>query len=130
MQRQSTGIAPAELDYSAAPGRAVAADVRRLLAPGVRRVPAAQRPRRRRAGAGKRQRPAQRPAAAGGRRVRTIRARMRIARNGATVTPFPRAAAPRRPRQPSGIDEDRKIVGFGDDLPAFLARPPRIVARP
>ena len=50
--------------------------------------------------------------------------------NGANVTPFPRAGDPRRPRQPERRpDEDRKIIGFGDDLPAFLARPPRIVAR-
>ena len=51
--------------------------------------------------------------------------------NGATVTPFPRAAVPRLPRQPErNLDDDRKIVGFGDDLPAFLARAPRVVARP
>jgi hypothetical protein len=53
------------------------------------------------------------------------------AANGAKVTAFPRAAGPRRPapldRKP---EEDRKIVGFGDDLPAFLARPPRVVAGP
>jgi superfamily II DNA/RNA helicase len=53
------------------------------------------------------------------------------AANGASVTLFPRAAEPRRPRQPEHrLDEDRKVVGFGDDLPAFLARPPRVVARP
>ena len=47
------------------------------------------------------------------------------------VTSFPRtpvAHVPRRPeRQP---EPDRQVVGFGDHLPAFLARPPRIVARP
>jgi hypothetical protein len=32
-------------------------------------------------------------------------------------------------REPRRIDESR-IVGFGDDLPAFLARPPRISADP
>jgi hypothetical protein len=44
---------------------------------------------------------------------------------------FPRNPEPRRPR-PSERDSepDRKVVGFGDDLPAFLARAPRIVARP
>ena len=47
------------------------------------------------------------------------------------VMRFPRAPEPRRPRPPERtVDEDRKIVGFGDDLPAFLARPPRVVARP
>jgi superfamily II DNA/RNA helicase len=49
---------------------------------------------------------------------------------GSNVTPFPHAAA-RRPRQPQRTPEqDRQVVGFGDDLPAFLARAPRIVARP
>jgi superfamily II DNA/RNA helicase len=39
-------------------------------------------------------------------------------------------ASPSRSRQPKGAAEpDTKIVGFGDHLPAFLARPPRIVAR-
>ena len=52
-------------------------------------------------------------------------------RAGSNVTPFPRAAATRPPRQPERKpDQDRQVVGFGDDLPAFLARPPRIVARP
>jgi superfamily II DNA/RNA helicase len=34
------------------------------------------------------------------------------------------AAPPRQPAQP-----ERRVVGFGDDLPAFLARAPRIAAR-
>jgi superfamily II DNA/RNA helicase len=50
---------------------------------------------------------------------------------GAKVVPFPRAAANRSPRQAERKpDQDRQVVGFGDHLPAFLARPPRIVARP
>jgi len=45
------------------------------------------------------------------------------------VTPFPRAPAPRGNKQPKRAPEqDRPVVGFGDDLPAFLARPPRILA--
>jgi superfamily II DNA/RNA helicase len=36
----------------------------------------------------------------------------------------PSAAAPRHPEQP-----ERRVVGFGDDLPAFLARAPRVAAR-
>ena len=49
---------------------------------------------------------------------------------GSNVTPFPRAAEARRARQPeSRRPEDRKIVGFGDHLPAFLSRPPRVMAR-
>jgi superfamily II DNA/RNA helicase len=52
-------------------------------------------------------------------------------RAGSNVTPFRRAAAARPPRQPERQpDQDRQVVGFGDHLPAFLARPPRIVARP
>ena len=47
------------------------------------------------------------------------------------VTLFPRTAAARVPRRPERQPEpDRQVVGFGDHLPAFLARPPRIVARP
>jgi superfamily II DNA/RNA helicase len=47
------------------------------------------------------------------------------------VTSFPRAPVARVPRQPERQPEsDRQVVGFGDHLPAFLARPPRIVARP
>ncbi len=34
------------------------------------------------------------------------------------------AAPPRNPAQP-----ERRVVGFGDDLPAFLARAPRVAAR-
>jgi superfamily II DNA/RNA helicase len=47
------------------------------------------------------------------------------------VTSFPRAPVARVPRRPERQpDPDRQVVGFGDHLPAFLARPPRIVARP
>ncbi len=47
------------------------------------------------------------------------------------VTSFPRAPVTRVPRRPERQPEpDRQVVGFGDHLPAFLARPPRIVARP
>jgi len=44
------------------------------------------------------------------------------------VTLFPRAPVRRPPEQRS--EPNRQVVGFGDHLPAFLARPPRIVARP
>jgi superfamily II DNA/RNA helicase len=51
--------------------------------------------------------------------------------SGSNVRMFPRAAAARNPRQKEREPEqDREVVGFGDRLPAFLARPPRIVARP
>src|SRR5216683_4294388 len=50
---------------------------------------------------------------------------------GSNVTPFPGPAEVRRAGQRQGKgQEDRQVVGFGDDLPAFLSRPPRIVARP
>ena len=49
-----------------------------------------------------------------------------------TVMVFPRAAPePHRRRQPERRTQegpDRRVVGFGDDLPAFLARTPRAVA--
>jgi len=44
---------------------------------------------------------------------------------GSNVTPFPQTSAGRGSRKPV---QDRPVVGFGDHLPAFLARPPRIVA--
>ena len=47
------------------------------------------------------------------------------------VMPFPRASQARRPRQPErDVEDDRKVVGFGDHLPAFLARAPRVAVRP
>jgi superfamily II DNA/RNA helicase len=49
---------------------------------------------------------------------------------GSNVTPFPGATEVRRARQPERKGQEGKVVGFGDDLPAFLSRPPRIVARP
>jgi superfamily II DNA/RNA helicase len=48
----------------------------------------------------------------------------------ATVTPFPRT--PRPAAQPSAArpaQDDQRVVGFGDDLPAFLRRAPRVAAR-
>src|SRR5262249_16919057 len=41
-----------------------------------------------------------------------------------------RASPPPRPLEHEPSDDGRQTVGFGDHLPAFLARPPRIVARP
>ncbi|MGC2411273.1 MAG: hypothetical protein WA459_01045, partial [Stellaceae bacterium] len=38
-----------------------------------------------------------------------------------------RAQEPAHPRQPE--QPERRVVGFGDDLPAFLARAPRVAAR-
>ena len=51
---------------------------------------------------------------------------------GSNVTAFPRADAVGRPRPAQRKPEQDRhpVVGFGDHLPAFLARPPRVVARP
>jgi superfamily II DNA/RNA helicase len=50
---------------------------------------------------------------------------------GANVTPFPGTANVRRPAQPERKgQQDRQVVGFGDHLPAFLSRRPRVVAGP
>jgi hypothetical protein len=51
---------------------------------------------------------------------------------GSNVTPFPRAAEGRKTEQQEQERqrEEKRVVGFGDDLPAFLARPSRSVARP
>jgi len=52
--------------------------------------------------------------------------------NGADV-PHPATSAPWRSlhaRERKPTEGGRQTVGFGDHLPAFLARPPRIVARP
>ena len=52
-------------------------------------------------------------------------------RPASNVTSFPRAPVAPVPRRPERQPEpDRQVIGFGDHLPAFLARPPRIVARP
>jgi superfamily II DNA/RNA helicase len=49
---------------------------------------------------------------------------------GSNVTLFPQPVLPRRPRPVERKPEqDQPVIGFGDDLPAFLARPPRVVAR-
>ena len=127
------GVAPTVLDYTARRGRGPrpaarttgAARTTRAARPdragdanlSARSTPASERPARRKP------RPAADP---------SPRATLPTPpAKGATVAPFPRAAEPRRPRQPErNPNEDRKIVGFGDDLPAFLARAPRVVARP
>jgi superfamily II DNA/RNA helicase len=85
-------------------------------------------------------RPRARPASAGeGRGDRPPRRRERAApveprreASEPTVMVFPRPAPePRHRREPERRPEqgpERRVVGFGDDLPAFLARAPRAVA--
>jgi superfamily II DNA/RNA helicase len=66
------------------------------------------------------------------RRERTAPVEPRREASEPTVMVFPRPAPePRRRRQPERRPEqgpERRVVGFGDDLPAFLARAPRAVA--
>ncbi len=136
------GVAPAELDYSARRGRPRAAAARPEIRPraaGPREPdrhdsrghdPRGHDPRGHDGGpqAGNRRRPSEQP------RPRAAAAppsRSHEKAAGANIVTFPRAAEARqsRPARPEPKD-DRPVVGFGDDLPAFLARPPRIVARP
>ena len=50
--------------------------------------------------------------------------------NDPTVTPFPRTPHPAaQPRAARPAPDDQRVVGFGDDLPDFLRRAPRIAAR-
>ncbi|HEX9535629.1 MAG TPA: DEAD/DEAH box helicase [Stellaceae bacterium] len=110
------GIEPAELEY------------------GGRRSRRGRRPvqsdrRRTRADAAPRREPAEPRAPRRGRRPSIKEAQQDLPASNVTSFPgTPVARVPRRPeRQP---EPDRQVVGFGDHLPAFLARPPRIVARP
>jgi superfamily II DNA/RNA helicase len=78
-----------------------------------------------------RRQPGDQPKGRNGRARPSTKTATPSAAEGANVMRFPRTPQPRRP-QPAvrAVDEDRKVVGFGDDLPAFLARRPRVVARP
>ena len=86
---------------------------------------------RRPAGAESRRQPGDQPKGRDRRARPSTKTATPVTAEGANVMRFPRAPQPRRP-QPAAraVDEERKIVGFGDDLPAFLARRPRVVARP
>jgi len=120
------GIEPAELDYeerrrrrSRTAGRTEGGSRERVDSAQSRRKPAADQPPRR----NQRETVAPPPA-------QPTTSTPSVA-DGGNVMRFPRASEPRRLRQPERMSEaERKVVGFGDDLPAFLARPPRIVARP
>jgi superfamily II DNA/RNA helicase len=105
------GMAPAELVYDE-DGRGRPRS--RAERPPRREPGAASRPKRT---AG---RPPQRPAARPSRRGEN---------DGRTGMPPANAAKARRPGRETAADE-RPTVGFGEHLPAFLARPPRIVASP
>jgi superfamily II DNA/RNA helicase len=112
------GIAAAELDFSGEkrrrPRRSAAAERPQRARPErARPAPSEDRPPRR-----------ERPSAPPPQPARAAPPPV------SNVMPFPRPAdraASRRPeRKPR---EDRAVIGFGDDLPAFLARPPQAVAR-
>ena len=148
------GVASAELDYSARRGRGGARAAER---PAASRAPRPDRARRLggdpdRAHGSRNDSATARPQTSAERPARRIRPAAAspvrreppangtngaaavangAAANGAKVTQFPRAPEPHRARPPQRqLDDGRKIVGFGDDLPAFLARPPRAVAGP
>jgi superfamily II DNA/RNA helicase len=126
------GVETAELDYSARRGRGSRPTVRAAAVQSTRpdRAPDANRRRPAEGPRSGTQRSASRkPRAAGA--SSALPDLPETAANGAAVAAFPRAVAARRARPPQRPpDDDRKIVGFGDDLPAFLARPPRAVAGP
>ena len=110
------GIVEAELEYDERPRRGA----RRGAQPDNRRPTRTRDAERRPAPAEARpQRRQHRPSTSDARVPNTA---------GPNFTPFPevrRAEQQERKRQ-----EAPKVVGFGDHLPAFLSRPPRIVARP
>jgi superfamily II DNA/RNA helicase len=115
------GIAPAELEYEERrrgrprKPRAEASSRTPASGAGSRRQPAEDQPPRRNKRSG-----AVRPAA-------QPDAPATIAADGGNVMRFPHRSEPRQPA--IAAERERRVVGFGDDLPAFLARPPRIVAR-
>jgi hypothetical protein len=72
-----------------------------------------------------------RPAARSSRRDRQpVNGKVSLANTvGSNVAPFPGAANNRPAGKGDTKGQDsRKVVGFGDHLPAFLSRPPRITA--
>jgi superfamily II DNA/RNA helicase len=114
-------IAPAELDFTG----------------GYRRGRTAAQPRgdkRRSAGRNGANDGLREPAAREPKRRERVAPTERVATEQPTVTLFPpaatRQAAERRSAaQPERPQPERRVVGFGDDLPAFLARPPKVAAR-
>jgi superfamily II DNA/RNA helicase len=66
---------------------------------------------------------------------RPARAELRRAVAEDNVTAFPRPAAEprrqpeRRPAEPRRPEPEHRVVGFGDDLPAFLRRAPKVAVR-
>jgi len=117
---QIEGIAAAELDFEDG-------DRRRRRTPAARRDAAPRQsraPRRQETREERRPRQAARPAPA--------EPRHPVAENNVAV--FPRQAAERRPDaarrpEPRQSEPEHRVVGFGDDLPAFLRRAPKVAAQ-
>ena len=121
------GIEAAELDYQRAPISAA-----RVAPPASAQRPAAAATDARQRGARQSAAPPEDRRAAPKSRGRAAAKAPRPDAPGSNVDDRSRVRPRRaRPRQPERKPEpDRQVVGFGDHLPAFLARPPRIVARP
>jgi superfamily II DNA/RNA helicase len=117
---QIEGIAAAELDFEDGDrSRRRTPAARRDAAPRQSRAPRRQETREER-----RPRQAARPAPA--------EPRHPVAENNVAV--FPRQAAERRPDaarrpEPRQSEPEHRVVGFGDDLPAFLRRAPKVAAQ-
>jgi superfamily II DNA/RNA helicase len=117
---QIEGIAAAELDFEEG-------DRRRRRTPAARRDAA---PRQSRAPRREESREERRPRQA----ARPVPAEPRHPVAEDNVAVFPRQAAERRPdaaRRPERrqSEPEHRVVGFGDDLPAFLRRAPKVAAQ-
>jgi superfamily II DNA/RNA helicase len=111
---QIGGIAPTELEFEDG-------DRRRRRSSPARHQTAERRPARREEDREQRRpRRPERPAPAEPRRA--------VAEDNVTAFPRP-AAEPRRRPERHQSEPEHRVVGFGDDLPAFLRRAPKIAVR-
>jgi superfamily II DNA/RNA helicase len=111
---QIGGIAPTELEFEDG-------DRRRQRSSPARHQTAERRPARREEDREQRRpRRPERPAPAEPRRA--------VAEDNVTAFPRP-AAEPRRRPERHQSEPEHRVVGFGDDLPAFLRRAPKIAVR-
>ena len=123
-------VAAAELDFTDADyrrGRRRAAPPRRAAAEraGGRSAPNGHTEHQ----SGRSDEPAVPAGGARKRRERPVAARPGIDATEPALVPLPRAARPADGKRPRAQPEpEHRVVGFGDDLPAFLARAPRVAA--
>ena len=110
---QIEGIAAAELDFEEGDRR------RRRRAAPARKETAERRPARREQKRDEARRPE---------RATPAEPRRSVAADNVTAFPRPAAEPRRRPERPQSEPEHR-VVGFGDDLPAFLRRAPKVAAQ-